>query len=185
MSCCRLAIMCASKVSGVTLALIQTLKQRDCAVFVHEQGFDLADEIDDYDPVARHFALIVTESDAKKLVGTIRVVPEKGKVSSSRAPTQLPLKQCQVGRLAILKQYRSFGFGNDLVQAVKKWAIEERAKSSAIPNELVLHSQVGLRVMVEQDRCSAGPAALRHPFLRKEWIPEDRRSLRRGWRCVR
>lgn len=43
-------------------------------VFVKEQGFDLADEIDQYDPLAAHFVLTTT-SDPSRILGTLRLLP--------------------------------------------------------------------------------------------------------------
>ncbi len=43
-------------------------------VFVQEQGFALADEIDEYDPLAAHFALTHT-SQPERVLGTIRLLP--------------------------------------------------------------------------------------------------------------
>ncbi|PWZ02851.1 hypothetical protein BCV70DRAFT_209365 [Testicularia cyperi] len=43
-------------------------------VFVEEQGFDIKDEIDQYDPLAAHFAL-THESDPSRVLGTLRLLP--------------------------------------------------------------------------------------------------------------
>lgn len=43
-------------------------------VFVDEQGFELKDEIDQYDPLAAHFALTHT-SNPSKIIGTLRLIP--------------------------------------------------------------------------------------------------------------
>ncbi|TKY90189.1 hypothetical protein EX895_000187 [Sporisorium graminicola] len=43
-------------------------------VFVHEQGFALQDEIDQYDPLAAHFAL-THRDDPTRALGTLRLLP--------------------------------------------------------------------------------------------------------------
>lgn len=43
-------------------------------VFVHEQGFALSDEIDQYDPLAAHFVLTHT-SNPNHALGTLRLLP--------------------------------------------------------------------------------------------------------------
>ncbi|WVR04502.1 hypothetical protein IAU60_001506 [Kwoniella sp. DSM 27419] len=94
-------------------------------VFSVEQGFPLDTEIDEWDPTAVHFLLTTpipsppAESSAlvssltptrdglttDKPIGTIRFVPEKGKLT----------------RLALDKEYRKYGFGAVLVRGLEDW----------------------------------------------------------------
>nr|XP_018265506.1 uncharacterized protein I303_01872 [Kwoniella dejecticola CBS 10117]OBR87664.1 hypothetical protein I303_01872 [Kwoniella dejecticola CBS 10117] len=92
-------------------------------VFSVEQGFPLETEIDEYDPTSIHFLLTTpipsppseqtttppsigeASSTTEKAIGTIRYVPSLSKLT----------------RLAIDKEYRSFGFGRVLVDGMHEW----------------------------------------------------------------
>lgn len=88
-----------------------------CEVFVGEQGFDSSIELDEYDDVAYH-VLILKDDIA---VATARYF-EYG--------------DCwKIGRVCVLKQYRSLKLGNILMQS-----IETHLNSLGV-NELCLTSQ--------------------------------------------
>ncbi|WRT64936.1 uncharacterized protein IL334_001876 [Kwoniella shivajii] len=92
-------------------------------VFSVEQGFPLDTEIDEYDPISVHFLLTtpiasppseetttpgqseLNGETTEKPIGTIRYVPSLSKLT----------------RLAVDKEYRSFGFGRVLVDGMHKW----------------------------------------------------------------
>ncbi|WWD22130.1 hypothetical protein CI109_106619 [Kwoniella shandongensis] len=102
-------------------------------VFSVEQGFPLDTEMDEHDPTAVHFLLTTPVSSppdestssltptsnlpstTEKPIGTIRFVPELGKLT----------------RLAVLKEYRQYGFGRVLVEGMEKF-IKDNAESEAL-----------------------------------------------------
>ena len=61
-----------------------------------------------YDAQSTHFLLRITPSLLP--IGTIRM-------------NKLSEGQYKLSRLVVLKEYRSFGFGRDLVQCANQWAI--------------------------------------------------------------
>ncbi|WVW81172.1 hypothetical protein I302_103163 [Kwoniella bestiolae CBS 10118] len=69
-------------------------------VFIDEQGYDIKVETNDDDHRSTHFLLVL--SDNEEPVGTIRLINENN----------------QLGRFAILKQYRGMGLGIPLIQAL-------------------------------------------------------------------
>lgn len=130
-------------------------------MFVVEQGFPLETEVDELDPESIHFLLTTpvssppdsslisilpeslqpaqaaSSSSTPKPIGTIRLVPRLGKVS----------------RLVVAKEYRQYGFGRVLVEAVDDYVkglqgdrlkafgtVEDSEKGKSI--KLALHSQV-------------------------------------------
>jgi predicted GNAT family N-acyltransferase len=67
-------------------------------VFVHEQGIPVEEELDDQDSVSTHFLLYDTSIQPQKAIGTCRLVPSD-------------TKECHLGRLCVLKEYRMKGLG--------------------------------------------------------------------------
>ncbi|KAI0796940.1 acyl-CoA N-acyltransferase [Abortiporus biennis] len=108
-------------------------------VFHHEQKFPLEAELDDQEDTATHFLLRLLPSLTP--VGTIRLVRRKS--------------YYKLTRLAVLKDYRKFKFGRDLVLAlhdyVKKEAFEaahrpDTTSSAIIPEYVKVHSHSQLYV---------------------------------------
>ncbi|KIJ37423.1 hypothetical protein M422DRAFT_33756 [Sphaerobolus stellatus SS14] len=98
-------------------------------VFVHEQGYDLDTEVDTLDPLATHLLLRIVPSGTP--IGTIRVTKPKG------------ASYYKVSRLVVLKEYRKFRLGKELVQAAHGVIIKDHHKSgSQGPIEAVLHAQI-------------------------------------------
>ncbi|MBQ8551140.1 MAG: GNAT family N-acetyltransferase [Clostridia bacterium] len=87
-------------------------------VFVDEQGF--CDEVDDTDSVATHLLMF----DGEKPIATCRIFP-------GETPEKYIL-----GRLCVLREYRSQGLGSTLLAAAEKAAKNNGAHS------LWLHSQL-------------------------------------------
>lgn len=58
-------------------------------VFVHEQGFELDDEIDQYDPLSAHF-ILTHKLDPNQAVGTIRLIPYPLPIPKSDEPGSEP-----------------------------------------------------------------------------------------------
>ena len=87
-------------------------------VFVQEQGF--RDEFDDIDEIAIHF---VAFNEAERPIGTCRVF------ASDEAEIYL------LGRLAIVKDYRSKGLGSQMVEAAENYIRSIGGK------EMRLHAQ--------------------------------------------
>jgi len=100
------------------------------AVFVDEQHFPSDVEIDKYDEPGASFHLLLRLVPSQEPIGTVRLI--------DLSPTNKKL-----GRLCVLKEYRSFKFGKDLVLASHR-AILQRAQVEGIIEELEvsLHSQV-------------------------------------------
>ena len=87
-------------------------------VFVKEQGF--RDEFDDIDDIAMHF---VAFDDTERPVGTCRVfVSDDAKVYL-------------LGRLAVVKEYRTKGLGSQIVEAAEDYVRSVGGK------EIRLHAQ--------------------------------------------
>ncbi|KAI0320657.1 acyl-CoA N-acyltransferase, partial [Amylostereum chailletii] len=85
-------------------ALIQQCYDVRIEVFHHEQGFSLELEIDEMDATATHFLLRLLPSHTP--IGTIRAFKAPGDAHYT------------LGRLAILKTYRKYRFGRELVLAL-------------------------------------------------------------------
>ncbi|KAG8817776.1 hypothetical protein FRC19_011161 [Serendipita sp. 401] len=102
------------------------------AVFVTEQEFPLDTEIDKYDNpgVSTHILLRLLPS--LEPTGTIRI-------------THLSPTEKKLGRLCVLKDYRNFKFGKDLVLAAHDYLLSSPQRvESAEPGRLsvALHSQI-------------------------------------------
>jgi len=98
-------------------------------IFHHEQKFPLDTEFDAYDNISAHFLLRLTPSLTP--IGTIRAY---------RPPTSNYYK---LSRLAVRKDYRTFGFGRELVSAFHDWvAADARQRGEKGFVEIVLHSQI-------------------------------------------
>ncbi|KAI0796944.1 acyl-CoA N-acyltransferase [Abortiporus biennis] len=98
-------------------------------VFHHEQGFPLETEVDGLEDIATHFLLRLRPSS--KPIGTVRCTKEDG--------------YCRLRSLVILKDYRKYKFGRDLVEAVHEFAKEEARKSGLSVIEIHSHSQIPVR----------------------------------------
>ncbi|ODN98047.1 hypothetical protein I350_07689 [Cryptococcus amylolentus CBS 6273] len=113
--------------------LVQACYDVRIEVFVVEQGFSHDDEIDEYDPQSIHFLLttplpspppVATSSltpnpataggTTEYPIGTIRFVPGKNKLT----------------RLAVQKEYRQYGFGKVLVEALETFVKENAVKQN-------------------------------------------------------
>ncbi|KAK7470356.1 hypothetical protein VKT23_001784 [Stygiomarasmius scandens] len=114
-------------------------------VFHHEQGFPLDTEIDHFDPTATHILLrhFPDSSDSSHSapvpIGTIR-----GTKHSSADGTYYKLS-----RLAVLKSYRKFKLGRELVGTLHDWIIAD-AKASGLDGtaesvRVVCHSQIPVK----------------------------------------
>lgn len=88
------------------------------AVFVEEQGFK--EEFDDIDDISTH----IVAFDLDKPVGNVRFFFDRNK------------GKYIIGRLAVLKNYRSFGVGAMLIKEAERLAKKKGA------SEICLHSQV-------------------------------------------
>ncbi|KAK4689805.1 hypothetical protein P7C73_g281, partial [Tremellales sp. Uapishka_1] len=91
-------------------------------VFVVEQGYPHDTEIDDLDPISTHFLLSVQAPSpppsSTAVLGTI--------LSSSNESTSTPIgtirytpSKSKLGRLALSAEYRKYGFGRILVDALE------------------------------------------------------------------
>src|SRR5215470_7208779 len=70
-------------------------------VFVDEQGVPLDEELDDYDPTASHYVVVI----GGDIVGTARLVDMGNGIG-------------KIGRVAILKEHRNRGYGSDLIRHI-------------------------------------------------------------------
>ncbi|TFK55607.1 acyl-CoA N-acyltransferase [Heliocybe sulcata] len=102
------------------------------AVFVDEQGFPLDVEIDEADETAAHFLL--------------RLVPSLTPIGTIRSYKATNAPYYKLSRLAVLKDYRKYGFGRELVLALHNWVIQDakgRGLTGSAP--VVSHSQIPVK----------------------------------------
>jgi predicted GNAT family N-acyltransferase len=88
-------------------------------VFIHEQGVPAELELDEYDPLASH-ALSYLDG---RCIGTGRLVNLGG-------------GQAQIGRMAVLAQFRGMGIGKQILERLISIAKSHEAHT------IILHSQV-------------------------------------------
>ena len=88
-------------------------------VFIHEQGVPAELELDEYDPLAAHALAYI----GGRCIGTGRLV-------------NLGSGQAQIGRMAVLAQFRGTGTGKQILEKLIQLASSQEAKL------IVLHSQV-------------------------------------------
>ncbi|KAF9226701.1 acyl-CoA N-acyltransferase [Gyrodon lividus] len=101
-------------------------------VFVHEQGFPLDVEVDEQDPTATHFLLRLLPSLTP--IGTIRTY----KVERTNYH--------KLSRLAVLKSYRQYHFGRDLVLSLHRWVKEDAKQTGELQvAKVVCHSQLPVK----------------------------------------
>lgn len=96
-------------------------------VFIDEQNVPEELELDEYDPQALH----ALAKFGMQFVGTARLV-------------DLGNGQAQIGRMAVLAQYRNQGFGKQILEGLI-WAAKEKGISS-----IILHSQVSAMPFYEK-----------------------------------
>ncbi|KII95005.1 hypothetical protein PLICRDRAFT_199139 [Plicaturopsis crispa FD-325 SS-3] len=101
-------------------------------VFHREQGFPLDTEIDDLDETATHFLL--------------RLVPSQTPVGTIRATRAESGAYYKLSRFAVLKEYRTFKFGRELVLALHDWVLEDaRRRGVSGSVKIVTHSQIPVK----------------------------------------
>ncbi|KIJ20385.1 hypothetical protein PAXINDRAFT_160959 [Paxillus involutus ATCC 200175] len=101
-------------------------------VFVHEQGFPLDVEVDEQDPTATHFLLRLLPSLSP--IGTIRAYKVEG------------ANYHKLSRLAVLRQYRKYHFGRDLVLALHRWVKDDAKRTGEMQvAKVVCHSQLPVK----------------------------------------
>ncbi|KAG8927564.1 hypothetical protein FRC01_007248 [Tulasnella sp. 417] len=101
--------------------LTQQCKDVRIKVFYEEQGFPLETEIDEYDEPGASVHCLLRLLPSLEPIGCVRLVTAKGKV----------------GRLCVLKEYRSYGFGRDLMDKCHALAADKLGT-----REFQLHSQI-------------------------------------------
>ncbi|KAJ8455487.1 hypothetical protein ONZ45_g18933 [Pleurotus djamor] len=95
------------------LALRQQCYKIRIDVFHHEQKFPLDTEIGDInEDEATHFLLRLTDTPDLTPVGTIRAY---------KSSPHIPNPYYKLTRLAVLKPYRQYKFGRELVEALHNW----------------------------------------------------------------
>ncbi|KAI0307046.1 acyl-CoA N-acyltransferase [Multifurca ochricompacta] len=99
-------------------------------VFHREQGFPLDTEIDKLDEIAEHFLLRLLPS--LQPIGTIRA----SRHSSGGVPYY------KLSRLAVLKEYRKYHFGRELVFALHNWVTTDTQSRGEHSAKVVCHSQI-------------------------------------------
>ncbi|KIM20649.1 hypothetical protein M408DRAFT_129169 [Serendipita vermifera MAFF 305830] len=112
--------------------LAQCLQMR-VAVFIEEQKFSMDDEIDKYDTPGKSTHLLLRLVPSLEPIGTIRIV-------------HLSATEKKIGRLCVLKDYRNFKFGKDLMLAAHDYLLSRQAdRGSAEAGASLtvsLHSQI-------------------------------------------
>ncbi|KAG6336585.1 hypothetical protein ID866_2494 [Astraeus odoratus] len=152
-------------------------------VFVHEQGFSLDVEVDEYAcPVLSHsstpyplechnlflfsfsfsikrslligvFYLLVVRHDPVATHFLLRLLPSKTPIGTIRA-TRVSSEESdrddsyyKLSRLAVLKPYRRYRFGRDLVLALHQWVKEDAKHLSNLEvAKVVAHSQIPVKL---------------------------------------
>ncbi|KIK67765.1 hypothetical protein GYMLUDRAFT_68791 [Collybiopsis luxurians FD-317 M1] len=111
---------------------VQQCYQIRIDVFSHEQGFPIETEFDDLDPVSTHFLLRLTPSLTP--IGVIR---------GSKYETGI----YKLSRLAVLKNYRQFKFGRELVEALHQWIKADALQSGHTGSfvKVLCHSQIPVK----------------------------------------
>ncbi|EKM79858.1 hypothetical protein AGABI1DRAFT_119918 [Agaricus bisporus var. burnettii JB137-S8] len=92
-------------------------------VFHYEQKFPLECELDDKEDISTHILLRLTPS--MEPIGTIR-----GYLVPGRTDTY------KLTRLAVTKEYRKYGFGRKLVEALHQWIRSHVTQSNALSTAL-------------------------------------------------
>ncbi|OJA19354.1 hypothetical protein AZE42_00428 [Rhizopogon vesiculosus] len=111
-------------------ALLQQCFQVRVDVFVHEQGFPVEVEVDEHDPTATHWLLRLVPS--LKPIGTIR----------AHRVDLVGNSYYKLTRLVVLKEYRHYKFGGNLVLGLHDWVKDDARKSGMVDFvKVVCHSQ--------------------------------------------
>jgi len=113
------------------------LFQQCCAlrmdVFHREQNFPAETEIDGLEETSTHFLL--------------RLVPSLMPVGTIRAAKR---EYYKLTRLAVLKDYRMYGFGLELVMALHDWVKEDAASKGHDSVQIACHSQIPAKGFYEK-----------------------------------
>ncbi|KAH0839818.1 acyl-CoA N-acyltransferase [Lanmaoa asiatica] len=116
---------------GRRLLLDQCINVR-IDVFIREQQFPLDEEVDKQDPTATHFLLRLVPSLTP--IGTIRAYRVEGG------------NYYKLSRLAVLKPYRQYHCGRDLVLALHRWVKDDAKRIGAMQvTKVVCHSQLPVK----------------------------------------
>jgi len=98
-------------------------------VFHLEQGFPLDTEIDEYEQSSTHFLLRLVPSLVP--IGTVRVYRPNN------------ASYYKLSRLAVLKDYRRYKFGRDLVLALHDWVKLDTKRIGGFGYaKVIIHSQI-------------------------------------------
>lgn len=105
------------------------------AVFTDEQGADADKEFDEFDSFS-DFALLY---DGENTVATARIVKTS--------------KGYKIGRIAVLKEYRGNGYGEDIVRAVTEKAFDYGADKVYVDAQnyaVPFYEKIGFKVIGEE-----------------------------------
>jgi predicted GNAT family N-acyltransferase len=103
------------------VALVRTAEEREAVfvirvvVFVEEQAVPIEEELDAYDVLATHFLVRQTglpSDDPASIVATARLVDKGAGIG-------------KIGRVAVLKPWRSRGIGALLMRSIEQYALEQ------------------------------------------------------------
>jgi predicted GNAT family N-acyltransferase len=124
-------------------------------VFVHEQGFPLDTEIDESVLGERflplHFLICplivyVSRFDGMSTHFLLRLVPSLIPIGTIRTYSPNGASYYKLSRLAVLKEYRQFKFGRDLVFALHDWVKAETKRIGGLDYaEVIAHSQIPVK----------------------------------------
>ena len=98
-------------------------------VFIMEQKVPPELELDELDISATHF---LAYTSTNKAIGTARLLISS---NSSIQNSSIQNSSAQIGRMAVLKEYRKQGCGLALLQACLQWARKQQFR------EVILHAQ--------------------------------------------
>ena len=120
-------------------------------VFIHEQQFSLDAEVDEYVVFFSNCASIfhahsINRHDPTATHFLLRLVPSLTPIGTIRAYRVEGPNYYKLSRLAVLKPYRQYRFGRDLVLALHKWVQDDVKRIGALqPAQLVCHSQLPVK----------------------------------------
>lgn len=121
-------------------ALFEHVRKIRIDVFVHEQGYPLEDEMDDYDAVCFHLLLLHRSSSATS------DFPELDGYEPAGTLRYFPPPKNKIGRVAVLKKFRGKGLGGTMMKGLEAMLKGEFVEAPKFPggkaHEIRMHAQV-------------------------------------------